>query len=282
MDLASTTIGLGPNVTLGTRDANGTLWRIAKDGFTGWGSPAPTLNPIQRTRTRGASAGDSFDGARVMAINGTITAKTPDLLNAAIDLLLASVTRDEFLMTVTESGRARFCRPRRSGETLVPKLTNLIASYSIQIESMDPRKFSTPLTGSTGLPVSGGGFVVPETWPLVVAGGGSSGTVSLVNGGTETGPVVIRIDGPSAPFTVLHQSPLGVSTFASSLTLNTGEFVVIDMDAKTMMANGQASRSLFITSRAWSNFDIGNNTWAFNASSYNAASLMTVTATPAN
>ena len=197
MDIATTTIDLGSRIVLNQVDANGTIWRINTDGFTGWGSPAPTLSPIPRTRARGASAGDSFDGARVMSINGTITAKTPTALNAAIDLLLSTVTRDEFLMTVTESGRARFCRPRRSGETLTPKITNLIAAYSIQIESLDPRKFSTPLTGSVGLPVAGGGFVVPETWPLVIAGGGSSGTVSLVNGGTETGPVVIRIDGPS-------------------------------------------------------------------------------------
>lgn len=278
----TTTIALGATVVLNSIDALGNIWRINRDGFTGWGSPSPTLNPIPRTRQRGSSAGDSFDGARVMSINGTITAQTPAALNAAIDLLKAAVTRDEFLMTVTESGRARFCRPRRSGETLVPKVTNLIATYSIQIEALDPRQFSTPLTGSTGLPVPSGGFVVPEVWPLVVAGGGSSGQVSFVNSGSEVGPVVVRVNGPCAPFGISHQSALDVSTFSSSLTLNTGEFVLIDMEAKTMMANGQASRSLFITSRAWSGFDLGNNTWTFTAASYNAASLMTVTATPAN
>lgn len=282
MDVATTTISLGIAVVLNMVDGNGTIWRINKDGFTGWGSPAPKWNPIPRVRQRGSTAGASFDSARVMSITGTITAQTPTALNTAIDLLLSTVTREEFLVTVTESGRPRFTTSRRAGETLVPKITNLIASYSIQLESMDPRKFSSPLTASTGLPVASGGFVVPETWPLVVAGGTVSGSVSFVNTGTETGPVVVRVDGPCAPFNVAHTSPAGVSTFSTSLVLNVGEFVLIDMEAKTMLGNGQSSRSVFITSRAWSNFDGGNNTWTFTAASYNAASLMTITATPAN
>jgi hypothetical protein len=278
----TTTIALGPTVVLNTIDTAGTIWRIDQFGFTGWGSPAPTLNPIPRTRGRGATAGDSFDSARVMAINGTIAALTPAALNAAIDSLKAAVTRAEFLMTVTESGRARWCRPRRSGETLTPKITNLIASYSIQVESLDPRQFDAPLTALTGLGVSGGGLIIPEIVPAVISGGGTNGTVSLINTGVEQGPVIARIDGPCAPFSILHQSAVDTSTFASSLTLNAGEFVTIDMEGKKMLANGTASRSLFITSRAWSGFDPGGNTWTFTAAAYNPASLLTITATSAN
>ncbi len=278
----TTQIAIGSSIVLGTIDGSGTIWRIDPGGFTGWGSPATTLNPIPRIRQRGATAGDAFDTPRVMSINGTITAQSPALLNAAIDLLLASVTRDEFLMTVTESGIARWCMPRRSGETMTPKITNLIASYSIQIEAMDPRKFSAPLSASVGLGVSGGGFAVPEVWPLAVAGGGSNGTVSLTNSGVEQGPVIARVDGPCAPFSILHQSPADTSMFSTSLTLNAGEYAVIDMENKKFLGNGQASRSLFITSRMWSSFDPGGNSWTFTATSYNAASLLTITATPAN
>jgi hypothetical protein len=283
---ASTTIAIGASVVLNSTDSLGNVWLINRNGFTGWGSPASTIAPRARPRQRGASAGDAFDMPRVMTITGTIRSLTPDMLNAAIDLLLASVTLAEFTMTVSENGRVRSCRPRRQGETLALKITNLMASYSIQIEAMDPRKMGVPLTASTGLPVSSGGFVVPEVWPLVIASGAASGQISLTNSGSEVGPVVARVDGPCGPFNVAHTSTVNgvtsTSTFSSSLALNAGEFDLIDMEARTMMANGQSSRSPYISSRAWSNFDPGLNTWTFTASSYNAASLLTITATPAN
>jgi hypothetical protein len=265
---------------LSALDAFGVQWSTWT--VDGWGTPGVTLNPVQKTRQRGATAGDSFDTGRHLALTGLVVAPSQDALVAALLRLNVAISRDEFPLVVTEAGTTQTVYARRSDQIIPTYITATMASWSVQVFCDDPRKFYAPLTGSTGLGVASGGFVVPEVWPLVVAAGGVSNQVALVNSGTETGPVVVRVDGPCAPFTVTHSSSLGTSIFASSLTLNTGEYVLIDMEAKSMMANGQSSRSLFITSRVWSGFDLGNNTWTFTASSYNAASLMTVTATPAN
>lgn len=108
-----------------------------------------------------------------------------------------------------------------------------------------------------------------------------TGQVSLNNPGNESGSVVIRIDGPCAGPVVTHVSTGNALVFSSSLVLRAGEFLVIDMDARTAMANGQSNRAGYITSRGWSAFDPGPNTWAFSAASYNSASQLTVTAVPA-
>ena len=267
-------------ITLGGREDSGVEFLL--EDIVGMGVPGGTLAPAPRPRQRGATAGDSFSKPRPLVIKGFTYAPTQALALDALSRLTQAFPLAETQLTIVQSGVSLWCPVRRDGDLIPTWMGPTAFSWSVQLVDLDSRMFGLALTGSTGLPVASGGFVVPETWPLVIAGGGSSGSVSLVNTGTETGPVVIRIDGPCPAFAISHQSPLGLSTFASSLVLNVGEFVLIDMEAKTMMANGQASRSLFITSRAWTSFYPGPNSWSFTAASYNAASLMTVTATPAN
>jgi len=282
VDLSSTTIALGSGVVLGTVDANGTMWRIKQDGFTGWGEPASTLSPIQKPRQQGAWAGDSFNTPRGMTVSGTIRAKTPALLNLAIEQLLTAVTNAAFIMTVTESGTARWVTARKSGETLTPKVTNVLASFSIQVASLDSRKFGTALSGSTFLPSSSGGVTVPLAVPFSINSSVVSGQVTLNNPGNEIGTVRLRIDGPTVGPQITHLGSALPLVFASSLTLGVGEWLTVDMERHSAMANDQSSRNGYILSRGWSGFDPGPNTWAFTASGYNAASKLTVTAIPAS
>jgi len=281
IDLASTTIALGTGPVLGTRDDDGTIWRINQGGFTGWGEPASSLFPVRKPRQQGAWAGKSFNIERTMTVAGTITAQTPALLNAAIEALLTAVTNDEFIMTVTENGVPGWVAARKQGETLTPKVTNLIANYSIQVVSLDSRKFGTALTASTFLPASTGGLQWPDRWAQKWPATVISGQVSLINPGNEVGPVVLRLDGPVTGPRIGHVGTGAVLVFSSSLVLGTGEWLTVDMDKHTAMANDQASRSSYITSRGWSGFDPGVNVWSFAATSYDPASKLTVTATPA-
>jgi phage-related protein len=77
-----------------------------------------------------------------------------------------------------------------------------------------------------------------------------------------------------------HTSSGAQLIFSTSLALGAGEFLLIDMEKKTVLANGQASRNTFITSRGWSGFDPGPNTWSLNAASFNASARLTVMANP--
>lgn len=108
-----------------------------------------------------------------------------------------------------------------------------------------------------------------------------TGQVSLTNPGNESGPVVIRIDGPCTGPVVTHVSTGNALVFSSSLVLQDGEFLLVDMDARTALANGQSNRAGYITSRGWSSFDPGQNTWSFSAARYNSRSQLSVAAVPA-
>ncbi|WP_152998088.1 hypothetical protein [Curtobacterium luteum] len=108
-----------------------------------------------------------------------------------------------------------------------------------------------------------------------------TGQVNLNNPGNESGPVVLRIDGPCTGPVVTHVSTGNALVFSSSLVLQDNEFLLIDMDARTALANGQANRAGYITSRGWSSFDPGDNTWAFSAARYNSESQLSVAAVPA-
>lgn len=126
---------------------------------------------------------------------------------------------------------------------------------------------SSPVTG--GLTV---GFTVDATTV--------TGQVSLVNPGNEPGPVRLRIDGPCVGPVITHVSTGAQLVFSSSLVLRAGEWLEVDMESRTVLANGQSSRAGWITSRGWSQFDPGRNTWSFTAASFTSAARLTVTATP--
>lgn len=278
----ATTIDYG-GIIFGATDSDGVRWKIAKEGFDGWeGSPSPTLDVIQNPRGDSGWAGESFFTPRYMAARGTIVAPSPQLLNDAIDRLNDAVALADRPFTVTQSGKTRWLNARRSDEVRTPKENDRIAGYSFQVVALDGRKLSNELSQSTALPMSLGGLTVPFTVPYTIAATQVSGQVALENTGNQTGPVRLRIDGPCAGPVVTHVSTGRSLIFASSLVLNAGEWLDIDMDARTVLANGQSNRRQYVTSAGWSGFTPGVNTWAFTAAAYNPASLLTVIATPAD
>lgn len=281
----ATTIDYG-GIVFGTTDSDGVRWRIDKDGFDGWdGSPAPTLDVMQKVRGHGALAGESFFTARYMAVRGMIVAPTPLLLDAAIDRLNDAVALDDRPFTVMSARGSRHLAVRRADEVRTPKVNDRIAMYAFQVVALDGRKLYAELTGSTPPKSSTGGLTIPFTVPFTISAVQSSGDVALTNPGREVGPVRVRIDGPPTGFIagpiITHSSGL-ILSFSSALVLGAGEWLDIDMDAQTVLANGQASRSIYINSRGWSGFTPGPNVWSFTAVTPNAGALMTVTATPAD
>lgn len=278
----TTTVQLGSSgIILGTVDANNVVWRINQDGLTGLGVPGNNYNPVPKPRQRGAWSGKVYTGARTVTVNGTIRADTPADLNAAIDALKAAVTDDPFTVTFTESGRARSQTFKRAGETLAVKVTNTVATYSIMIGADDPRMFGTPIVSSTHVLSTSGGLSVPFTLPTAINSTIVSGQIAATNPGTETGPVVLRIDGPWPGGSITHTGTGLAFTFSASLALAAGEWLDIDMEAKTVLANGQASRRQFVTSAQWFGFDPGDNVLLFSATSSAPSALLTATQTPA-
>lgn len=269
------------DLVLGAEDVTGV--RVTVDKFDGWGSPASTAVLTQRARGHGATSSEGFLRARIMTVEGLILAPSPYALSEAADALSAAVSLDRFPMLVSEHGRIRNVMAQRQDEVIFTYLTDTIARYSIQIAARDPRKFGDLVTASTRLPFSEGGLAFPVTFPVTFTGTSGTGVLRINNPGNTPAPVWLRIEGPIPPggWTVTHVGKQQTVAFSTALTLGSGEFVTVDMDRKEVLAQGQAPRSGYVTSRGWFSLDPGDNDIAFSAQNYSSTASLTITTKPA-
>lgn len=267
-------------IVFNAEEPAGVGWYLSD--LAGWtGSPQGTLTPVQKPRQPGAWAGLSYAKPRVLVLTGAMVAPTPAQAIDAMDRLDAALTLDSQTLYVTEAGLQRNIVVRRDGDILPKWESGTACTFSVQMTAVDPRRFADPLTASTLLPQSSGGLTIPYTIPYDIASTVVSGAAALTNPGNETGPVLLQVNGPCSGPQITHQGTGAVLTFSSSLVLGTGEFLLVDMDKRIALGNGQANRSQYITSRQWSGFEPGVNSWSFTAAVFNSAAQLTVTATPA-
>lgn len=277
--LSTATLGA---LSLTDVDSDGIQWGVT--GLDGWGASAGTISPQQKPRQDGAWAGWSYRKPRSIVLSGQAVLPSSDTATLAVDKLVSAASLDETTLTIVESGASRYATVRRDGE-VVAKWTpgaGLIFDWSVQLVAVDPRKYGTTLTSSTNLPSTSGGLTIPYTIPYQITSTQVSGQVSLTNLGNVTGPVTLRIDGPCVGPSITHVGAGGLAhTVAlAGYSMGSGEFLTVDMEARTVLAQGQASRSNFLTSRQWFGFEPGPNTFAFSATSYNPGALLTVSASP--
>lgn len=278
LDQLSFTLG---GIPFGDVDDFGVDWSIEK--FDGWtGSTRSTSELTQKPRQHGAWRSTGYSGARSIAASGKLYAPDAATLNGAFDRLNDAIPAGvDRTLVVNYAGTSRWATVQQSDDVLPGWQSDYVGTWSIQVSATDWRKFGASLSGSTRLPSTTGGLTIPFTVPFTINATTVTGQVSLENPGNESGPVVLRIDGPCTGPVVTHVSTGNALVFSSSLVLQDGEFLLIDMDARTALANGQANRAGYITSRGWSAFDPGDNTWAFSASQYDSRSQLSVTAVPA-
>jgi hypothetical protein len=269
------------SLVLGAVDPVGV--RFTVDKFDGWGSTGSTATLTQRARGHGATSSEGFYRPRVMTVEGLMLAPVPGMLSAAADSLSAAVDLDQFTMLVSEQGRVRNVSAQRQDDVQVTYLSDIVARYSIQVAAKDPRKFGDLVTASTRLPFSEGGLISPSTWPRTWTGVSGTGMVTVNNPGNTQAPVWLRIDGPlpAGGWTVTHQAKQASLAFATALALGAGEFVTVDMDRREVLAQGQAPRSGYVTSRGWFSLDPGDNVIAFSAQNYSSTASLTVSTKPA-
>lgn len=273
---APNSVTLGSLTFGGTVDANGVLWWVEQ--LQGWGSPKGTLTVTQRPRSHGGTRSESFLTPRVIAVTGEIVAPTPALLAQARHQLDAAVSLTDTSFSVTEYGETLHATVTRQDEVLYGDETETWTTFSIQLVAEDPRRYGASASFSTGEGSQSGGLTFPATWPISWPATVVSGVVSFNNPGNTAAPVTLRIDGPCTGPIITHVTNGSQLVFASSLVLQSGEFLIVDMEARTVKAQGQASRVGYVTSRGWFQLDPGPNDIGFAASSYDAGALLTVTA----
>lgn len=261
-------------------DAFGVEW--ATTDLAGWsGSPASTLSPVQKLRAPGAWLSPRQLTARQLAPAGIIRATSRDALRDAADRLNAAAALDGATLEVTEGDTTRSVTVYRTDAPIVTPTTDQLAAWSLSLVATDPRKYGDPITGSTNLPQSSGGLTWPVTWPMTWTGVTTPGTIHVDNPGNIESGLVFRIDGPCTGPRIYHDVSGGELVFASSYNIPAGSFLLIDMERKTVLEAGVASRNAFITSREWFSLAPGPNDFRFSADVINTTALLTLTTAPA-
>lgn len=266
-------------MVLNAVDEFGVEWWCGQ--IDGWdGSPASSLQVTQKSRGAGGWTGPRNLTPRSLGPMGTFIAPDIDTAEDAKDRLNAACNLNGVTLSVQRGTRVQTCTVYRQGEVQVTEgRGSLQYTWVLNLIAPDPRKFGDTLTAATGLPSTTGGFTFPHTFPMTIASTIASGRCVLNNPGTATGPVVLRIDGPVVGPQIVHVGSGLTLTFASSLSIPTGQFLEVDMEAQTALANGQpeASRNNSIVARGWSGFSPGANEWDFSAVS--GTGQLTVNAT---
>jgi len=259
-------------------DSNGCSW-ITED-ITGWGPTNTTLQITQKERGDGGWSSAKYRTPRTVTGMSSVVGPSTAAVSASLDAFYSAC--DGYPLLSIDDGQGPRWVTVEQQYAPVPTWTSPVAcNVSWQMEAAESRKFGTPLTGTTGLPSVSGGLTVPFTVPFTINSTVVSGRVALTNPGTATGPVILTINGPVTGPIITHVGTGLSLAFGASLTLGAGEFLLVDMDNRKALAQGQATRSQYITLRGWSGFEKGGNVWAFAAASYSATATLSVSATPA-
>lgn len=268
-------------LVLTARDEFGVDW--VQDTLLGWyGAPASTMQTTRKLRAPGSWPGPPQSDERTITIAGYAEAPTPQLALDAMDRFNSAVSLDAFLLTVAEWDSVRSAIAHRAPQAIdTIRDGDTTFDWSAQLLCPEPRRFGAVLSIDTALPSSSGGLRFPFTFPTTFESVVVSGLCTLENIGNADGPVALRIDGPVASPRVVHVGSGAALEFSTDLVLGPGEWLDINMENQTALANGQSNRAGFLDRADWFEFEPGVNTFAFAADGDWPQARCAVSATPA-
>lgn len=223
--------------------------------------PSLRVGDVTRARKHGLHPGDDFASGRSITIVLDIAKDDSNTISDLVDAYLDAFTYgdSETALTFTIPGVAggatgrvlARCR-RRSIPVNLPYQYG-IAEAVVELVATDPRIYTNGLnTDTVDLENAAGGVSFPLTFPFTF-GSSSTGSIQAVNSGNFPAPVVLTIDGPITNPSVLNNTT--GEELAFTITLASGESLVIDTEARTVLLNGTASRySTLSTDSVW--FDL--------------------------
>ena len=146
----------------------------------------------------------------------------------------------------------------------------------------DPRVYSGMLNeiGPLGLTQFAGGLTAPFTVPVWIGGTLAGGVMNLVNAGTTSTGMTLRIDGPVDQPRLVLQTPDGsTSALLFEVDVAGGQWLQVDTVARTALLNGLAQSNQFGRSVwGWEQHPLppGTSTLRFFAESFDPDAAVTV------
>lgn len=243
----------------------------------------PPVRPADQTlmRRHGAHPGDDFVDVRSVVLTYEIYAADATAFAAAVEALQLAFRPggDEEALVFQIPGLADnakaliWCRPRRRQLPVNLEWFHRIPVATVEMVAADPLIYAnTESEGSSTLPTAGGGMTFPETPPITFGTVSTGGTITAVNGGSFDTDIVFRIDGPAVDPRI--ESLTAGKTIAVNITLDAGEFLLIDTKSRTVLLGATTSRYSFLDSTSrWFTLAPGTNEITFRASTSTVATL---------
>lgn len=171
------------NIILGAITITGGRPVLSPDGtgyffqkLKGWDDqPALRFESIERIGGHGSTAGRGYLSERTVVVEGFIwcPAGDPVKLREATDALTSQLPlTGDALFVVDEHGFSRHLKVRQGGQPIIDRIgrelgRNIVASFSLQLIAMEPRRFSgsgeptitKPLPFGSNTSLSGGGRI---------------------------------------------------------------------------------------------------------------------------
>lgn len=265
----------------GVVDDAGVQWRLLEvDGWHGRAGVGVRSARADRPGRDGQLRGRSYRTERVITLAGLAYAPDAATLDAAGETIASLCDDASVLHTLVgtdASGIDKQAAVELNAESKFTHQTDRVASWQIQLAAPDPLRYATTAsTASCGLATTSGGLSFPLVFPLDFGPGAGGGTLALANAGTTATWPTWTITGPVT-------NPVIVNTgtgerLALTLTIDAGQQLTLDTDARTVMLAGVASRrgALGATS-TWFPLRPGTTAVAFQAASYDPAANLAAT-----
>jgi hypothetical protein len=221
------------------------------NGVTGLDLPSMRTADVGRSADHGVWRGADLSDGRTITLDLTVYGATSAALEAALAALAAIMVprpaEVPFAFMLPGEGK-RFCsvRPRRKAMPLTTDLQFGAPDVALELYASDPRLYDITRQAASVQPtLAAGGFVTVWTSPLTPVGGSNPGMVQVLNAGTFGSRPVITFAGPaSGTLTVpsVVNVTQGLTLSFPTLSLNPGDSLVVDLDTRSVVLNGIASR----------------------------------------
>lgn len=276
-------------------DSYGCEWHVTFQDVSGlFDGVASTLQTENKAMSNGWYGNLPRLQGRTITIEGHIIGRCTESCVNAWNAFKSVLDTTGMLLTARLGDIGRQAQVWQSSSAPLVKWVGVnMLHFSLGLTSLSPYLFGLESVSDTSaLPSASGGFVFPYRFvdPEFVFPGSStpswtwreevmSGHVVLTNTGTAPSPVMIRIDGPVVNPQVLHVGSGHVMVF--NVSLGDSHYVTINGMTHEILIDGSDPARGRVTRREWSQAEPGSNIWAFSASEYSEAALMTVSFYPA-
>lgn len=256
---------------------------LSEDGIDGWhNGPGVRRDSTARLWAHGDFSERGWREARFITISGIAWANTRSEAAQIVDELAASMaegTEGRFTFIDPDHG-TRWADVVLDGEPKTRWAGVLDVEFQITLKAADPRKYGQAVSGSTGVPVDGGGlgydlYTVGSVGVLDYGAAGSPGIVSLTNVGTADTAPVHTITGNCPNGFSITETGTGRRLVYVGAVIG-GQVIRLDTADGSVTLDDNGDRSAQLVRREWVRLGKGQaGTWLFEAPGSTNALLRT-------